>query len=458
MSRYRWTLLQRAQRWHVVRSDGAQTELLETPALPKDSTPAAWAEALAAVLDGGGYDGGGVLIAIDSADCLAVSAGINDADLRHERSAVIFEIERYFPLAAEEFTADYIRHKDSVFAVVVETAPLHALIEALEAKGVFIQSCVPFALAVAQFLIERLAGVEQRDRDHDYAILWDGGDYVECVFLAQKGVEAWYRLGKEPPVILQTLAAHCCKTGRPAVVRTCGIELPTAALSASHPALAFEAVAGDWGAGPQPEFPPFSQRAIAVAAEEVLSGKTVASIELLRDALATTDRYRLLRRPVQYVILGFVALMVVLSSVFLVRSRQYSRIADDYQARQTEVFRKALPNQNLTTGFRRRLESEYRQLAGLKGNTAELPRRASLLTALYRLLNSLPKNLRFRLLEIRLEQEQISLDGQVRTHGDADTIAAALRQGGFVVESPSSQQLPGGVIAVRMVIRGRDKP
>ena len=74
--------------------------------------------------------------------------------------------------------------------------------------------------------------------------------------------------------------------------------------------------------------------------------------------------------------------------------------------------------------------------------------------ALRDLLAGLPADLRFRVLEVRLDGSSFALDGQVRSHGDADAIAASLRAGGFWVDPPSTEQLSGSPDGAEAAERG----
>jgi hypothetical protein len=120
---------------------------------------------------------------------------------------------------------------------------------------------------------------------------------------------------------------------------------------------------------------------------------------------------------------------------------------------------------------RSRLDSEVRALRGLAGgDPSARPPDAPGLVALRDLLAGLPADVRFRVLEARLDGAKFTLEGQANTHGDADAIATALRQGGpdgngrrFVVDPPRTEQLPaagdgGGPQAVSFTITGSFAP
>jgi len=458
MSRYRWTLLKQSQQWLVTRSDGEQTASLETTAVPHNQDPAACSEALASSLLSAGYDGSGVLVVIDSLDCLAVSAAVDESVMSGGRNAVIYELEQYLPFPSEEFTVDYLEHSKSLFAVVVKTAEFQSLLESLENKGVFVQSLVPSALIVAQFLWEHVQESRSENGEADHALLWRDNGRLECVLLDQKGPLAWHALATEMNALCQMLEAHAWRADRTVVVHAFDTDLMSSHDLREHSRIAFRAMDRPIVAPVDADAHGFARVAAVRAADEILSGKSKPWIDLRRGSLGSGDFCRPVRRSLRFAMSGVIALMIAVSAVFWMRSQQYVAMAKDFQSRQAEAFHMVLPNQKVQTGFRGRMESEYKRLSGLKGEEGEMPHRVSSLISLYRLLHSMPSELRFRFLEMRFEQDHVSLEGQVRAHSDADTIAVALREGGFRVESPSTQILSEQGVAVRMTAQWSDRP
>ena len=98
--------------------------------------------------------------------------------------------------------------------------------------------------------------------------------------------------------------------------------------------------------------------------------------------------------------------------------------------------RETFPGTSVPVGVVTRLASEYRKLAATKGSSEDKPQLHSVVRLLYEVLASLPRGLRYRLLEIYLEPGQVRLEGEIRRHGDADLLAAGLRNRGFLVTAP----------------------
>ena len=65
--------------------------------------------------------------------------------------------------------------------------------------------------------------------------------------------------------------------------------------------------------------------------------------------------------------------------------------------------------------------------------------------------------MRFRLPEIRIEQDRVTLGGEVRSNADADKIATALRTHGFTVNPPRTQRLADKGFGVRLQARVEGK-
>jgi hypothetical protein len=129
------------------------------------------------------------------------------------------------------------------------------------------------------------------------------------------------------------------------------------------------------------------------------------------------------------------------------RGHRYQQIADGLRRQQEVAFRAALPGQPVPVGITSRLAGEDRRLLGVAGDAPELPAGRSALPHLHDLLTRVPPDVRLRVLEVRIDDGKLIVDGQARTHGDAEALAVSLRRdGAFVVDEPRTEQLgEGGV-------------
>jgi hypothetical protein len=66
------------------------------------------------------------------------------------------------------------------------------------------------------------------------------------------------------------------------------------------------------------------------------------------------------------------------------------------------------------------------------------------------MLAALPSDRRFRLLEIRIEDGRLYLDGEVREHSDAEALSQLLRSQGIDVPAPRTQRLDDRRVSLRI--------
>src|SRR5437773_1319612 len=132
--------------WKIA-SGGAVDEVRIDP----EATANDIAAAVAAKLRERAYQGEGVMLALPSAWCL--SAGISLEGLSAaDRAAMAFRLEEKLPLAAENFTPDFIEQGERALGVCVPNDRVSPLVEALERLGIVVQSVSPAAILALQQL------------------------------------------------------------------------------------------------------------------------------------------------------------------------------------------------------------------------------------------------------------------------------------------------------------------
>jgi hypothetical protein len=174
----------------------------------------------------------------------------------------------------------------------------------------------------------------------------------------------------------------------------------------------------------------------------ILAGRADSPIELRRDGLAPESRNRALRGAVRGVQAAFLCLLIACGVTLYRLGETFDRQRLEAGDRQREIFQRLFPDLPAPVGVKGRLESEYAQLRGLRGEHLDVSDQIPATRLIERLLRSLPSELRYRILEIRVEQGRLYLVGQVRTHADADRIADELRKVQLTVEAPSTHRLP----------------
>jgi hypothetical protein len=403
------------------------------------------------------YDAQPILLAPRSTDVLSVTLPSRTSA---NRQAMIYELEEYFPIPAERFVADYVSHEQGRFAGVIDTEKFLPLLDELAAQKLFVQAIVPLSILIVQYVTQRPITIENGIR----CIIWsycqepvlDDGR-IELFLLTPDGLPlCWQLLDAKPESLRRALEAEILLRDIHLSVDTLHLseELRAVLEKIPHVTLATNEPNDDI------EADDLLLLILAKQSEAVLSRKKRPWWDFCRDQLAMRGIDRVLGKSIKMVLWGGVALAAALCLVLSVRMFHYDRLAYQYRQAQEVAFREALPDQTLQTGFRSRLESEFTKMSALRENTASLPDRESALIPLLNILRSLPKTVRYRFPEIRIEQNTIRLDGQLQVHGDAELVATALEDGGFAIEPPSTQQISGGGVAVRLSIvrqTGEDK-
>lgn len=459
--------------WRVGPAAGPLAAVAAGPAAAPEELAQAAAEALKAA----GYAGQGTLLAVPSAWCLCAAVRTDDLPPRNWRQAMAYRLEERLPVSAEDVVADFVpaTDGDEALGVCVEKKALAPLVAALEGRGVAVDVVCPAALLALQH------EAEQGAPSLTAAVLWRAGGAVELFCLRGRRPRAWYVLPDDPKDVRLHLEIEGVTVGgEPAgpapMVVVVGDSAAAARWSAdlrvpvAHVSQAGGALADGVLADPTADDPALPQ-ALAMAAA-VLAGGAVPWVNLRRDDLAVRDSLRAVRTPLTVAAAAVVLCLVSACAAMLWRAHRYDQLADRYADDQQAVFREAFPGRPVPADVKSRLASEERSLRGLAGGEPSArPPDAPGLLALRDLLAGLPTDVRFRLLEARLDGAKFTLEGQANTHGDADAVAAALRQGGtdgpqarrFVVDPPRTEQLPaasegGGSQPVSFTITGSIVP
>jgi hypothetical protein len=198
--------------------------------------------------------------------------------------------------------------------------------------------------------------------------------------------------------------------------------------------------------------------AAAETADRALRGEQELWIELRRDALGAQDRLRALRGRIRLAVVAVCVFCAALGAAFLVRAHRYDRQTELAVKQSAKIYREIFPQGNVPPGVRSRLESELTKVKGIRGDSAELPSSPPALDVLCQMLAALPNNLRYRILEIRIDEGRLDVNGEVREHGDADKIATLLREHGFEVSAPSTQRQSSKSVTVRITAHRTGQP
>ena len=406
------------------------------------------AQAIGKILTEQEYDAQPILLALKSSDVLAVTL---PPDTSANRQAMLYELEEYVPIPAERFVADFLVHEQGRFAGVIDTEKFLPLLDELAIQKIFIQAIVPLSVLAVQALtlppVE--GGIRAVVLSFEKEPLFDEGR-IDLFFLTSDGLPlAWQLLDTKPESLRRAILSEILSRNTDITIESPYLPKELRQTIENIPRVKL--------LKNKPDNDESLSVMIARQSENILFRKKKPWWDFCRDALTMRGTDRVLGKSVRMVLWGGVALAAALSLVLFVRMFRYDQAAAHCHKEQAVAFQEALPEQTLQSGFRNRLESEYKKMSAQRENTTDLPQRESALIPLLNILRSLPKNVRYRFPEIRIEPNTIRLDGQLQVHGDAELVATALEDGGFAVEAPSTQQTGSSGVSVRLTVVRRSE-
>jgi len=424
MANTQWILLEEETGYRIATVNARGTTFREVPAAP-EASPEELAAATAKALEENGYRGGMLSVALGPKSCLAATIPHEGRSMTRDRKMMTFASEEHLPLAAEEMVADFVVFPEEALAVSVEVAQIGPLVDALEKAELPVQSVAPLPLLALQ---QQMNGVAAKER---LVVVWQHEDALEFFEVTGGRPRSWKTLPADPGVLVRELQLLALTGQEEFHVQAYSLDRPLLDAVRALPEVR------DLSA----DSIPMAEAAAAVAARQ-LRGHVQGWIELCRSPIGSRDPYRPVRGALRAVTLAAAILCLLVSAGFWWRSHRYQQLTGQYRQAQREAFQQALPGRPVPVGILSRLEGEHEQLSGLTARTGDLPQRRSALRHLHDVLLALPSDLRYRVLEIHLQPEQVDLEGEARHHGDADLLAAALREVGYDVDPPHTQQLP----------------
>jgi hypothetical protein len=423
----RWILSLGRGHLDVVRVASGVVERIEGIDVDFQAISAA-TETIAGVLERHGYAGEPVLLALGSGDVVSTTVA-NASGKALKRAALAFLVEPALPWSVEDSVLDFEPSGTSRALVVAsEAAPLRQLMSGLQERGICVASVTPLArLELAEHLAKSRALAPR------YALIWGRGDTADIWLVENDRPVLWRWVPLEIPAVAQTLTQIALCEHEDFVL--VGRNLPAEFLASLSEQTGLKSVEAS---------PLDSEELLDCAAQQaaaVLAGRCDAPLELCRDQLAPADRRRSIRRELR-LLQGAAALLIVMLGLAAgFKGRQVEAIRADCETRRSELFHELFPNEKIPVAVNTRLQGEVTRLKGVRGESTDLPQMTPYFGILERLLRALPESLRFRLLEVRIENGRLYVVGQVRAHGDADRIADGLRAAGLDVGAPNTNRL-----------------
>lgn len=369
------------------------------------------------------------VLALPSRWCLPACIDTRGLLRRGRRSAMTYRLEEKLPVDAETFVADFIEHSGQALGIAIEIQPIAEILKALEKHEVAVGTIAPIAmLALEQLQIER------RENLGDLVLL-ESAHGLDAILLSQDHPTGWHHVPAAPEALRRELNHLTRDCSQPLGTSSVGLTADNQQIAQQHSGVD---LLHEHSTDPAELA---GQRAHAIAV-----GGEASMVNLRRDALAQPNRLQQVKRPLGAAAIALAILLFAIGGTAYWRSIQHEQLAEHLEAEQVALFQENFPNQETPAAILARLRSELHQQQGLRGPADDSENQAldttSALTLLYRVLENLPADLRYRVLELRLDAQDLYLDGQARGHGDAEQIAAGLREPDlWEIRPPRTEQL-----------------
>ncbi len=433
MSAHATLLAISADCWRLVRAAGAAAKVHEVPlGDPPDAARAA--ARVAEMLTQWGCDG---QVTLGLPAGMVLSAGIDCGDLprRDRRSAMIYRLEEKLPVEAERFTADFATAPSGrAFGVAAITEPVLAVIEQLTHAGVRVAAVCPTALLTLWACTHNGAAAK-----YDYAVLADG-ESVDVFRMEAGAPMAWYNCPPGADRVVQRIKADL-------LARPAGEDQPKVTVFGSIEDRIVVALRERVTTELHVDRETDLLASAAEAAGALLAGRGGGWVDLRRDALAEASPWAPVGRLVRSATVLLVVLLVTLTAGLQWRALRYAAAAEASRSRQVELFRELAPHSAVPTNVASRLRSEAAKVANLSGQSGELPVRPSALDTLNECVAALPADVRLCFTRVQVGPNGLILEGQLRSHGDAEAVAAALAAAGFAMDPPRSEAASAGGVS-----------
>ncbi|MBZ0325361.1 MAG: hypothetical protein K8F57_04120 [Alphaproteobacteria bacterium] len=349
------------------------------------------------------------------------------AGKRPSDESLAFEFESFLPVALEALTCTFVRRNGKTLALAVPTAPMLALLSALEHEGV----------AVAHGFIDAVAlGLRATKPEMTTAILdqrWMRG------FTLEDNLPAPFLIGfgEEPPLLNREVRRQGPVKEEAWTILDLRTMAPTpeSGRESDESGAAMTHIESDESNA--------AMKRVADAVSRLEEG------DLRVGALASRGRGSQVERRAQLALVSAILLLIGVLAGLHVRSRTLNEQRVALEAAQRNVYATVFPVETLPAGAALRLASERKRLEGLTrqgsktpGSPADAP-----LDALRAWVAELPADVRIFLETVRLDENQLALRGKTAEHRDAERIVEALSKvEGVEARPPRTTRLnEGGV-------------
>ncbi len=420
--------------WHAARAGGDAVEVRDVAFDTADGAASAAGE-VAAALQQLGRRAEAVRLGLPSEMVFSASIDSSDLPRRQRRATMLYRLEEQLPLDAERVTVDFLATGGGrCMGLAVETQKVAALVEALAAAGVEVAGIVPTALAALWRWRTRGNG----PCAEDYCLV-GRADRADAFRLDGDRPVAWYcGSGSSPDELAGALSTD-------QLLSPAESARPTACVLGEIDPDVLSGLAGQAGLEVRRAE---ARSAVQLAAEAGADDERAGWVDFRRDGLAARNPWGRSGALLRLVAVLGMLLPAVLAGACYWRTTQFRAATDAQLQRQRGIHREIHPTGSVPADVRSRLESELARLSAVSGaHLAETAAAVGALDCLRQVCTGLPRPVRLRISQLRVDPRAILLEGQARSHTDAETIARSLSRAGFAMDPARTEILVRGGVS-----------
>jgi|GEM_PF-3019693 len=301
-----------------------------------------------------------VVIGLSSRDVLCAEFSLEETGDSRQRHNLIYRLEEKLPLAAEEFSADFLGQDQLHFlGIATEIAPLRPYVDALEQSAIIVESITPTVLVGLQGFLGSKKVVEF----YFCSLLWQHGNGLEYLFGTANFPFRWRQIQVDETALRRELLWDYSNTSAPKEVAAINFDESLYSALENIEKIKVRKLLAD----------PLEIYARRLAGR-ILARRETPWIELRRDALAAADPWRSSRPAMTRLMAAAMAFLLCVNAALWWRTHRLNTAAESLREQQTALYQELFPGTKTPAGIRARLQSEARRLAG---STAALTARES---------------------------------------------------------------------------------
>lgn len=401
-----------------------------------------------------------LVVGLPSTWCFSAHVSTDNLQKRQRAQGLTYRLEEKLPVDAEVFTASFREMGSEAWGVAVINEPARRVLAALEHAGLTVAHICPTAL-----LVHSACRDETSDPGNGVDLIATDSSTADLICVRDDEITAWRSLPLDADLLANEIDILKSSSSKPPLIR--GIGLPPDYIEEIQISLGREITELH-------RIPDAAHKIAAFYSDRLVRRGSPPPVDLRCEELSGRGTWKRVATPARTAAVAAILLLLSFTIGNLITARQHQQATLTRENQQAALFRETFPGQRLPAAPLSRFRSEARKAQGTAGTENTRPDTPRTLHRLQVTLASLPipgispgnasgnsaalsnssstntrpVSMRFRIFELRLEVDRFYLDGQTRSHADAERLADGLRQAlPYTFSPPRTQNLQNNLFS-----------